>query len=206
MKLSGRCLLFVYCRHKTYPLGYKKSCSLIFLCILYVKLQTVFNTNWKKSILPCSVSCFILEKKVLAEALPFPVAAPAHAVGFAPVCPPTTHCSRGLLTTDIWLHRFLVNTEPLWILVTESRCVRLWILLYASCSSWHKILGSSTADSRHTFPMVTWGTIWIGISVLSYLSSSFCPSMEMCWLELQKSRGPRGDSELFWACMDWKQV
>ena len=27
----------------------------------------------------------------------------------------------------------------------------------------------------------------------SYLSSSFCPSMEMCWLELQKSRGPRGD-------------
>lgn len=31
----------------------------------------------------------------------------------------------------------------------------LWILLYASCSSWHRILGSSTADSRHTFPMVT---------------------------------------------------
>lgn len=31
----------------------------------------------------------------------------------------------------------------------------LWILRYASCSSWHRILGSSTADSRHTFPMVT---------------------------------------------------
>lgn len=31
----------------------------------------------------------------------------------------------------------------------------LWILLYASCSSWQRILGSSTADSRHTFPMVT---------------------------------------------------
>ena len=82
--------MFVYCRHKTHPLGYKKSCSLIFLHILYVKLQTMFNTNWKKSILPRSVSCFILEKKVLAEALPFLVAAPAHAVGFAPVCPPTT--------------------------------------------------------------------------------------------------------------------
>jgi len=33
---------------------------------------------------------FILEKKVLAEALPFLVAAPADAVGFAPVCPPAT--------------------------------------------------------------------------------------------------------------------
>lgn len=93
----------------------------------------------------------------------------------------SNHCRRGPLTADIWLHRFLVNTEPLWILVTESRCVRLWILLYASCSSWQRILGSSTADSRHTFPMVTWGTIWMGISILSY-------------------------SELFWAWMDWKQV
>ena len=90
MKLSGRYFVFVYFRHKTHPLGYKKSCSLTFLPILYMKLQTVFNTNWKKSVLPHSASCFILEKKVLAEALPFLVAAPAHAVGFAPVCPPTT--------------------------------------------------------------------------------------------------------------------
>ena len=90
----------------------------------------------------------------------------------------SNHCSRGLLTAD--LHRFLVNTEPLWILVTESRCGRLWILLCASCPSWYRILGNSISDSRHTFPMVPWGTIWIGISILSY-------------------------SELFWASMDWKQ-
>ena len=48
------------------------------------------------------------------------------------------------------------------------------------------------------------GTVWEGYLLetsrpgprsflSSYLSSSFCPSMEMCWLELQKSRGPRGD-------------
>ncbi len=40
----------------------------------------------------------------------------------------SSHCSSGPLTADIWLHRFLVNTEPLWILVTGSRCARLWIL------------------------------------------------------------------------------
>lgn len=33
----------------------------------------------------------------------------------------SSHCSSGPLTADIWLHRFLVNTEPLWILVTGSR-------------------------------------------------------------------------------------
>lgn len=49
------------------------------------------------------------------------------------------------------------------------RVSHLWILLYVSCSSWQRILGSSTADSRHTLPMASWGTTWTGISILSYL-------------------------------------
>lgn len=48
----------------------------------------------------------------------------------------------------------------------------LWILLYVSCSSWQRILGSSTADSRHTFPMASCGTTWMGISIRSYLSEA----------------------------------
>lgn len=93
----------------------------------------------------------------------------------------SNHYSRGPLTADNWLHKFLVNIELLWILVTESRRVRLQILLYASCSFWHRIFDSSTANSRHTFAILIWNTIWIEISSLSY-------------------------SELLAACMNWKQV
>ncbi|KAG7235618.1 hypothetical protein INR49_002428 [Caranx melampygus] len=88
----------------------------------------------------------------------------------------SSHCSSGPLTADIWLHRFLVNTEPLWILVTGSRYARLWIL---------RIRGSSTADSRHTLPMASRGTTWMEISTRSY-SEPFCACTD--WKQVYRTR------------------
>lgn len=50
----------------------------------------MLNIQIEKTKFTPLVSWFILEKTVLAKALPFLVATPANAVGFAPVCPPAT--------------------------------------------------------------------------------------------------------------------
>lgn len=87
----------------------------------------------------------------------------------------TSVCLFYFIIVSIFLFRCLINplTKTLrwiqgtfWTIFWRSH---LWILLYVSCSSWHRILGSSTADSRHTLPMASWGTTWTGISILSYL-------------------------------------
>ncbi len=78
------------------------------------------------------------------------------------------HCISGPLRTSIRWQSDLVYTAPLCTVVSKSSPpVFRMALLYASCSSWDKIFGSSASASKQDVLIVSLGKMKSGISNLS---------------------------------------